>query len=92
MNSEIERHTVGRLWSTALSSSPSKLVPMDVSNRKYRSGRKKKDFSLQLEEIHSILLRKRSTLRSAAASRIPMTTLLNRMKAGTEIVHLLLSM
>ena len=79
----IERHTVGRLWSRALSSSHSNLEPMDVSSRKHRSGRKKKDLSLQLEKIASIPLEERGTLRSiAAASGIPMTTLYNRLKAG----------
>lgn len=43
--------------------------------------------SLQLEELPSIPLRKNKTLKSAsAASGIPMTTLLSRMKASTKLL------
>ncbi|KAF2361994.1 Zinc finger C2H2-type [Trinorchestia longiramus] len=78
----IGRNTVGRIWSRALeSSSDVWCQPMDVSNRKYLTGRKKKDYQSQLEEFASISLRERCTLRSAAAAcGIPKTTLIARLK------------
>ena len=70
-----ERYMLGILWSGALSSSPSKLAPMEVSIRKYRSGRKNKNLSLQLQEFPFIPLRKSTPRSGAAASGLLMTTL-----------------
>ena len=61
---------------------------MDVSSRKYLCGRKKKDFSKELNKIDTIPLCRRSTLRSTAeSSGIPKTTLISRMKDGEIRKH-----
>ena len=86
---ENERYMLGILWSRALSSSPSKLAPMDVSSRKYRSGRKNKNLSLQLQEFPFIPLRK--ALRDLVLLQVDFwwQPCFNRTKAGTKIIHLM---
>jgi len=84
----IDRNTVGKIWSRALESSSDTSVPMDVSRRLYLSGRKKKDYSSQLQKLSTIPLKRRSTLRSTAeACGIPKTTLIAMMKDGQIIRH-----
>lgn len=81
---QVGRNTVGRIWSRGNESIRNGGSYMDVSSRKFRSGRKKKDYSAQMETFDSLPFSKRSTLRSASlATGIPKTTLFAKLKEGS---------
>ena len=84
----VGRNTIGRIWARAKQSVADGSPLMDVSSRKNRRGRKKKDYAAELAAFPEIPLRQRATLRSAAhASGIPRTTLWKKLSEGRIRAH-----
>ena len=75
---DVSRLTISRIWKRARSSIDRGDVCIDVSSRKAgRSGRKRKDWSENLDKMKDIPLAQRGTLRSLSyAIEIPKTTLI----------------
>jgi len=85
---EVGRNTVGRIWARAKESVADGSNVMDVSHRKSQCGRKKKNYSSQMESFSQLPLSQRGTLQGALeASGIPKTTLFARMQEERIRAH-----
>ena len=84
----VSRLTVSNLWKRGKESIASGNQYMDISSRKSRCGRKRKDYTEELRGIVNVPLNQRSTVRStAAALSIPTTTLFRNIKSGEIRSH-----
>lgn len=84
---DVSRLTVSNIWREAKSQIQSGALCADVSSKKKGNcGRKRKDYSANINNIENIPLNKRSTIRSlSSACQIPPTTLFKRFKEGKQI-------
>ncbi|CAI5706791.1 unnamed protein product [Peronospora effusa] len=78
----VDRRTVSRLWKRALQSLENGDEVCDVASRKIgRRGRRKRDWSVELERVKEIPLAQRGSIRAlATAVGIPKTTLYELLK------------
>lgn len=82
---KLNRKLVSRIWKTAkeqLNSGNSSIKV--ISNKKDKCGRKKKDYSENLQAMKKVPFNRRGTIRSlACAIEVPKSTLHDRLKEGT---------
>lgn len=79
---KVDRRTVSRLWKRAVQSMENGDAVTDVASRKVgHRGRRKRDWSAELERVKQIPLEKRGSIRAlASAVGIPKTTLFELLK------------
>ena len=79
------RNCIGQVWKRANESIEAGGTKMDVRSRKTNCGRKRKE--INMDQVVSVPLSKRGTIRSTAeALKIPKSTLFNHIRRG-EIQH-----